>query len=102
MLQGPGPDIDLAEDACVSLEMVLDSMDEGLKQEAQRMVGEFKRLQRVEREEPAHEHPPSVQGDPATVDSGIRIFEGGLVPDPGVLPGSAAAEVSDCNGRRAP
>ena len=29
--------------------------------------------------------------------SGIRIVEGGLVPDPGVLPGSAAAEVSDCN-----
>ena len=31
LLQGPGPEIDLAEDACVSLEMVLDSMDEGLK-----------------------------------------------------------------------
>ena len=38
------------EDACLSLEMVLDSMDEGLRQEAQQMVGEFKRLQRMERE----------------------------------------------------
>ena len=50
LLQGPGPEMDLAEDACLSLEMVLDSMDEGLRQDAQQMVREFKRLQRVERE----------------------------------------------------
>ena len=31
------------------------------------------------------------------MDSSIRIPEGGLVSDPGVLPGSAAAEAPDCN-----